>query len=93
MTPSKHYLGLTYCVPNEAGLASEARAVGRRLGALLDALGDVNEWIIERGELTEELWNAKVRLIERLKADGWRITIPKNNYKVLPPLKAKERAA
>ena len=83
--PSRHYLGLTYAVPNEAGLASEAGAVGRRLGKLLDSLGDVNEWIIERGELTEDLWEMKVKLIERLKADGWRISIPKNSYKVLPP--------
>lgn len=88
MEKQKHYLGLEFCKPQEAGLASEARAVGKRLGELLDGLSDLNEFIIERGTLTEELWNFKVSLIDRLKADGWTVKVPKNNYKVTPPKKA-----
>lgn len=84
-----HYLGLTYAVPHEAGLASEAKAVGKRLAELLDALGGVNTWLIEKGALTESCWQFKMDLIDKLKQDGWRISIPKNNYKVLPPLKRK----
>lgn len=87
-----HYLGLTYAIPHEAGLASEARAVGRRLAELLDGLGNVNNFIIEQGELTDKLWQLKVELIDKLKADGWRISIPKNNYKVLPPRACVEKA-
>lgn len=84
---TEHYLGLTYAKPHEAGLASEAKAVGRRLGELLDGLSNVNEWVIERGILTDALWQFKSQLLDKLKADGWRITIPKNKYKVLPPKK------
>lgn len=80
-----HYLGLTYAVPHEAGLASEAKAVGKRLGELLDSLGNMNNFLIEQGEFTDTCWQFKVNLIEKLKADGWRISIPNNNYKVLPP--------
>lgn len=81
----KHYLGLEYCKPHEAGLASEARAVGNRLGELLDGLSAVNNFLIEPGELTDKLWRFKVELIDELTADGWVITVPKNNYKVKPP--------
>lgn len=84
-----HYLGCKYAIPHEAGLASEARAVGKRLAELLDGLGNVNSFIIEQGELVEQCWQFKVDLIEKLKADGWRISIPKNNYKVLPPVSKK----
>jgi predicted RNA-binding Zn-ribbon protein involved in translation (DUF1610 family) len=85
-----HYLGLTYVVPLEAGLASEAKAVGRRLAALLDALGDINTWVVEKGELTEKCWEFKTQLIAKLDAEGWRIRIPRDKYHVLPPLPAKK---
>jgi len=82
---SNHYLGLKYVVPHEAGLASEARAVGKRIAELLDGLGNINTWLVEPCELVDKCFEFKVDLIEKLKADGWRVSIPKNNYKVLPP--------
>jgi len=89
----KHYLGLEYVIPHEAGLASEAKTIGKRLGELLDGLDSINTWVVEQGELVEKCYQFKVELIDKLKADGWRISIPNNNYKVLPPKSAKRGAA
>jgi hypothetical protein len=73
-----------YCEPAEAGLASEAKAVGRRIGHILDALGEVNNFLCD-GQINEDCRELRMKMIERLKAEGWRISIPKNSYKVLPP--------
>lgn len=78
-----------YCRPWNAGLSSEPRAVGRRLGKLLDALADqINDHIVQ-GQITQDCWQFRMKLLDKLKADGWRITIPHNNYQVLPPKPAK----
>lgn len=75
-----------YCVPSEAGLASEGRSVARRLGKLLSALdGQVNAWVID-GPMVNELWEFKAGLIEKLKADGWRVEAKDaGGYRVLVP--------
>ena len=89
----EHYFGLTYAKPHEAGLASEAKAVGKRLGELLDALGNINSWVIESGPLTQACDDMRFGLIDKLKADGWRVSVPKNNYRVLPPKASRRKAA
>lgn len=75
----------TYVKPAEAGLASEARAVGRRIGKLLDSLGDVNRNVAE-GTISDECSDFRQAMIEKLVQNGWRVTIPANSYRVLPPL-------
>ena len=66
----------TYCKPSEAGLASEGRAVARRLSRLLASLGnEINNFVVDGGQgtISEEVWEFKCHLIKRLKADGWRV--------------------
>lgn len=65
-----------YCVPREAGLASEGKAVARRLGKLLSSLGnEINNYVTNggQGSIAEEVWKFKCQLITKLKADGWRV--------------------
>jgi hypothetical protein len=73
-----------YCEPQEAGFCSEARAVGRRIARLLDAMGDVNTWIVE-GQIADDCRDFRIQVIDRLRAEGWRISIPAEHYRVLPP--------
>lgn len=73
-----------WCEPWEAGLASEASAVGRRLGELLTALDNVDSNIV-KGTLPNDLREFRLNLHERLKAEGWRITAKQHGWKVLPP--------
>lgn len=75
-----------YLDPHEAGLASEARAVGRRAAAVLNALGDLNANLAS-GTLIDECFRLKGEMIRRLEEDGWRVSIPGNSYRVLPPLR------
>lgn len=50
-----------YCRPNEAGLASEAAAVAKRIARLLDAMhNEVNGFIVE-GTICDELAGAMIR--------------------------------
>lgn len=77
-----------WCEPWEAGLASEAKAVGKRLGDILTVLGNLDSGIV-RGTLPTELWEFRVALHDRLKAEGWRITAKQNGWKVLPPMRAR----
>lgn len=79
-----------WCEPWCAGLASEPRAVARRLGQLLTALGHVDSNIV-RGTLPDELRDIRMDLHTRLKAEGWRITGTRDGWKVLPPLPKKAR--
>jgi hypothetical protein len=74
-----------YCIPNESGLASEARAVGRQIGKLLDTLGSV-DWHIAHGGIVEDCHDLGVKIRESLIADGWRITVNAHDkWTVLPP--------
>lgn len=74
-----------YCVPSESGLASEARAVGRRIGKILDSLGSV-DWHIASGPIVEDCHTLGVKIRESLIADGWRITVNAHDrWIVLPP--------
>ena len=78
-----------YCVPNDAVPSSTARAVGRKLGRLLDSLDrGIKDFDIENDApwVSEELYivlsDLKSSLIDGLKEDGWTVTIPKNRYRV-----------
>ena len=72
-----------YCKPWCAGLASEPRAVGRRLGKLLDALDTIDRNSCEGG-VTESAYNLKIEMLDKLRAEGWRITA-NDKWQVLPP--------
>jgi hypothetical protein len=76
----------TYCKPSEAGLASEGNAVARRLGRLLSALGnEINNFVVS-GDIEREVWEFKCQLIDKLKADGWRVEAKETDgYKVRLP--------
>ena len=78
-----------YCTPSNAGLASEPRAAGRRIGRLLDALGtEVNNFVCE-GDIAEDVRQFRISLIEKLRAEGWRIKLnASNKWQVLPPRKS-----
>lgn len=76
---------MAYCEPWNAGLASEPKAVARRLARLLNTLGtEINDHIA-RGELPEELRQLRMRMLEKLRAEGWRITQGDRGWKVLQP--------
>ena len=77
-----------WCEPLCSGLASDPKAVAKRLAELLTALGNVNDNIV-RGTLPDELREIRMDLHTRLKAEGWRITGKANGWKVLPPLERK----
>lgn len=80
--------GLTgYVSPNDAGLNSEPRAVGRRLAKLLDALSDnVNSWIAN-GEIVQEVLDFRRSLVEKLEADGWEVKLNARNHYTVKPTK------
>lgn len=78
----------SWCEPWCAGLASEPRAVARKLSALLSALGDIDSHII-KGSLPDDMREIRIALHERLKAEGWRITGTRTGWKVLPPVTKK----
>ena len=80
-----------WCVPWNAGLASEPQAVGKLLGQLLTVLGEVNSNVIH-GELVDQLWALRVTLHDQLTAVGWRIRAKEGHgWKVLPPLEPKKK--
>lgn len=65
-----------YCKPWNAGLASETKAVERRLARLLRALKDeVNDQIVKPGEGTvaDAVYNFRCTVIENLRASGWTV--------------------
>ena len=82
---------LTYCKPQEAGLASEARAVGRRIAALLDTLDEFTWALMEDGgpdsnTLPNDCRLFRRTMIEKLEAEGWRLKVKSNDkWSVLPP--------
>jgi hypothetical protein len=79
-----------YCNPNEAGLASTSRAVGRRLGRILDALDTEISWAVCSGDILEDVRDLAFKMREKLKAEGWRITVNRHDrWQVLPPLPPK----
>lgn len=75
----------TYCQPSEAGLASEGKAVARRLSKLLNALeNEINKYVVA-GAIEEDIWQFKTALLDKLRADGWRIENTDNGWKARLP--------
>jgi len=62
-----------YCKPHNAGLNSTAAAVASKLGKMLDAMSTIDAWIVE-GDIVHELWELRMKLGERLEAEGWTIS-------------------
>jgi hypothetical protein len=74
-----------YVNPNNAGLASESHAVGRRIAKMLDSLASINRWVVE-GPIEQDCWKFRTELVEKLRASGWRVSLKANdNFQVLPP--------
>ncbi len=79
-----------YFKPANAGLQSEPRAAGRRIAKLLHALEDHVNGYIGEGELPDELRAFKVRIIDRMRAQGWRVSrTAADRWQVLPPREGK----
>lgn len=77
-----------YVQPNDAGLASTPAAVGKRMAKLLDSLSDeMNRWIAG-GPIVDEVYDFKVKLLEKIKADGWEVKINARDKYTVKPTKA-----
>lgn len=77
---------LTEIIPAEAGLASEARAVGRRIADFLNNCERFS-WAIANGKLIGDIQRFRMDVIDRLRAEGWRISVDliSDKWLVLPP--------
>ena len=73
-----------YCTPWNAGLASETKAVCRRLSRLIDSLNDEINANIAEGEIVNDVWQFKTKLIEKLRAEGWTITFTNKTHVKAP---------
>ena len=75
-----------YFKPNNAGLESETRSACRRVGKLLDALGNiVNEYICE-GEINEDIRTLRIRIMDKMRESGYRVSVLESDrHSVLPP--------
>lgn len=89
----------SYCIPTNAGMPSEPRAVYRRLASLLTVL-DSFSWAICSGPILDDIHVLRNRLQFGLEADGCFITYDGgDNLKIYEPgsktgqRKAAERAA
>lgn len=95
-----------YCVPLGAGLCSYPSSVGHRLGRLMTSLEqEINNAIVAPPEVNGALPSgtedniltdvAKLKrtMLERLRADGWRVDYLENHHRwrVLPPLRVRRR--
>lgn len=75
---------LWFTIPQESGQASNVKAICKRIGAILDALSEINPHVC-KGRLTTLCESMKSTILHELEAEGWIVTIPKNNYRVKPP--------
>lgn len=67
-----------------AGSDSEAAAVGKRLGAMLSAMGNVNDNVAS-GTMVDEIRQFRMKIHDELQGAGWRIKATNNGWRVLPP--------
>jgi len=80
----------SYCKPWEAGLASEAQAVAKRIGELYDALDTINANLMDAGPgtLVDDCWEFKMRVRDKLEAEGWRFKVGRGDkWRAIPPTK------
>lgn len=75
---------LEYLIPCETGLASNSKAICKKVAKLLDALSEINNHNTE-GEMEDECHEFRFSIIRKLQYEGWRISVPKNKYVVKPP--------
>lgn len=81
-----------YAQPTNAGIPSAPAPAGRRAAKLLDALSSITWAIFKEGQFTQECHDFKCHVIERLKADGWRVSVKSNDdWQVLPPKPEKKK--
>lgn len=75
-----------YFKPLNAGIPSETGAACKRVARLLQSLEtEVNGYICE-GQITEDLRALKLKILDGLKAEGWRVKLtPSDKWSVLPP--------
>jgi len=74
-----------YCIPANAGLASEPKAVARRLSRLLTALAtEINDHVVT-GQIADDVRQFRMALHDRLTNSCWRIKATDNGWRVLPP--------
>lgn len=75
-----------YCLPYNAGLASETPAVCRRIGRLMTALDvEINSNIVQ-GDISKDIRDFRYSLMCKLEADGWSMSYDGGNkLKVRPP--------
>lgn len=79
-----------YCIPINAGAASNPRSVCRRLAKLLDALSSTVNSAIVSGEILEDTRKARLALIYRLELGGWDVRVTASDvYAVRPPTDAR----
>ena len=71
-----------------AGLASDPKLVGMRIGQLHDALEAINANVIEQTEngIVSRCWDFKMEIMTMLKEDGWNVhySKPQQKMKVWP---------
>jgi hypothetical protein len=62
-----------YCDPWNVGLASDSRAVARRIARILTTLEREITRDLVRGKITDDISTLKRTMIESLRAEGWTI--------------------
>ena len=68
-----------YCVPWNAGLASETHAVCRRIGRLMMALDTEINSNIAQGEIVQHIRDFRLEMLERLEREGWTLSYDGGN--------------
>lgn len=69
-----------YCVPWNAGLASETPAVCRRIGRLMTALDTEINSNIAQGEIVQHIRDFRLQMLERLEREGWTLSYDGGNH-------------
>ena len=74
-----------YCKPVDCVKSNEPRAVGVRIGRLLDALEAIHPRVCT-GAIISDCDRLRERILNRLRGENWRVSIGTNDrWKVLPP--------
>jgi len=73
-----------YLIPAFTSNKSNTRAICKKVANLLEALSDINVFNTE-GDMKNECFDFRFSIIQKLIAEGWTITVPKNKYVVKAP--------
>lgn len=72
-----------YCVPK--GTPEDAYAVGHAIARLVDSLDAVNETICD-GEIVADVGSLSYLILQRLKSEGWRVSVTAlDRWDIRPP--------